>query len=309
MANKVLAVALLAVVHSVNGKGLSACIDKYPGYEGDIDASDGNKVTVRFDDTDMTFRFHAKGLEANCTDCGVHIHTGTTCDDADLVGGHYWDADSVPDPWVTAYGSVYNTDAEGMDDAMFIVNSGYDHEENLGHAVVVHAQDGTRVGCGILSEGRGAARSCEPEKTVLQACISKYPEYDGDLYISGKVKLRYEHEDLRFRYRLRGADTDCEECGIHIHSGTTCDDAALVGGHYWDVTVTDPWTTTGGAIYKTNSDGFGLGKFSVNAGFDADENIGHAVVVHDKAGTRYGCGILTTEKATDCGADITIAWD
>jgi len=307
LANKVLQVALLAVVHSVNGKGLSACIGTYPGYEGNIDASDGNKVTVRFDDNDMVFRYHAKGVEADCTNCGVHIHSGTTCDDASLVGGHYWNSvgDTVPDPWTSAYGAVYNTDSEGMANAMYTLNSGYDYEENVGHAVVVHAQDGTRIGCGILSDKRKAARSCKPEKTIFQACINKYPDYDGDLNISGKVQLSFYHEDLNFRYRLRGADTDCEECGIHIHSGTTCDDAALVGGHYWDDnggTVADPWSTAGGSIYTTDSDGFGVGKFSLNAGYDAEENNGHAVVIHDKEGTRYGCGILSTEQATGCTA-------
>jgi len=298
----VLAVLLVGgVTHSVKASNfLSTCIGKYPGYEGDIDASDGSKVIVKFDDKDMTFTFKAKGLEPNCTNCGVHFHTGTTCDDADLVGGHYWDADTVPDPWVPGYGSVYNTDGEGMDKSTFIVNSGYGLDENLGHAVVVHAQDGTRVGCGVLSQSRSAAKSCKPEKTSLQACISKYPGYDGDLDISGKVRLKYVHEDLTFQYRLRGADTDCSECGIHIHTGTTCDDAALVGGHYWDDTVSDPWTTAGGASYETNSGGYGLGKFSLNAGYDAEENIGHAVVVHDKTGARYGCGVLSTESATGC---------
>jgi len=299
-ANKVL--LLVGVVQSVKATNyLSTCIDKYPGYEGDIDASDGSKVIVKFDGKDMTFKFKAKGLEPNCVNCGVHIHTGTTCDDADLVGGHYWDADTVPDPWVTDFSSFYNTDGEGMDKSTFIVNSGYDLEENLGHAVVVHAQDGTRVGCGVLSKTRSGARSCKAEKTNLQACISKYPGYEGDLDISGKVRLRYVHEYLHFRYRLRGAETDCTYCGIHIHTGTTCDDDALVGGHYWDATVSDPWTTAGGAIYQTNSDGLGLGTFSLNAGFDAEENIGHAVVVHDKTGARYGCGVLSTE-ITNCSA-------
>jgi len=237
--------------------------------------------------------------------CGVHIHTGTTCDDASLVGGHYWDSvgDTVADPWTSTYGAVYNTDGEGMDDAMYPLNSGYDFDDNLGHAVVVHASDGTRIGCGVLSQGRGAALSCKAEKTILETCITKYPEYDGDLDISGKVKVRFEHEDMKFRYRLRGADTDCVGCGIHIHTGTTCDDASLVGGHYRDVnTVDDPWTTDGGSIYETDSDGFGVGSFPLNAGFDAEENIGHAVVVHDKEGYRYGCGILSTEAATDCRA-------
>lgn len=57
----------------------------------------------------------------------------------------------VPDPWVTEFGSVYNSDEDGEAKDEFTVDSGYGYEENNGHAVVVHAQDGSRVGCGVLS--------------------------------------------------------------------------------------------------------------------------------------------------------------
>jgi hypothetical protein len=97
---------------------------------------------------------------------------------------------------------------------------------------------------------------------------------------------------------LKGADTDYETGGLHIHKGTTCDDKDLVEGHYWDSgKVEDPWTTEGGAIYTSKSDGKAKGKFTLDAGYDVAANDGHAVVVHDKAtGARYGCGILSSSK-------------
>ena len=96
----------------------------------------------------MTFEYDLEGVEPDCVNCALHIHTGTTCDDASLVGGHYWNPDSGHDPWhMTGYNSNSSGDAKGE----FVVDSGYGYEENDGHAVVVHAQDGSRIGCGVLS--------------------------------------------------------------------------------------------------------------------------------------------------------------
>jgi len=299
----VIAFALQAPVVMAKPKTLSACLDTYPGYEGDIDLSDGSKVIIKFDKKNMEFNFRGNGGQENCVDCGVHIHSGTTCDDADQVGGHYWDENKVSDPWTTDNGSVYKSNPEGMSNATFTINSGYGIGDNVDHAVVVHAQDGTRIACGVLSRFRNAAKSCKPKKTVLQTCITKYPAYEGNLDIRGKVRVAYTHENLMFRYKLKGADIDCKECGIHIHSGTTCNNATLVGGHYWDDhngSMSDPWNLEGGSTYSTNLGGFTKNSFRFNAGFDAQENIGHAVVVHDKEGTRYGCGVLSTDKATGC---------
>lgn len=286
------------------GAGLSTCLSKYPDYDGDIDISDGSAVTVRFaklDSNEMVFKFLVKNAEADCVNCGVHIHSGTTCDNHDDVGGHYWNDDIVEDPWTTDNGAVYNTNYEGMTHATNILNSGHHLKENLGHAVVVHAQDGTRIGCGVLSNGGKAAKNCKPTKTVLHACIAKYPDYNGDLAgIIGKVKVRFLHESMKFKYKLKGADPNCKECGIHIHSGTTCDDANLVGAHYWDDNnnaIDDPWNAKKGAFYTTDTSGVGASKFFLSSGLDAEENVGHAVVVHDAEGIRYGCGVLSSETA------------
>ena len=252
----------------------------------------------------MSFKYDLTGVAANCTDCGIHIHTGTTCDDADLVGGHYWDATKTEDLWTTAGGAVYNTEPTSKKaKGSFSLTNGYDVEGNDGHAVVIHTSGGARVGCGVLSTSRKAAKSCKaskkPKQLVLEACVDKYPGYTGTLEISGKIKARYPNADsgqVTMDYNLKGVESGCETCGLHIHTGTTCDNATLVGGHYWDDSkVEDPWTTIGGAIYSSKSSK-AKGKFTVDAGFNAAANEGHAVVVHDSTGARYGCGVLSSTK-------------
>jgi len=295
------------VAASAKSGVLSACLEKYPGYTGDIDLSDGSKVIVNFRKKKIMFKFVGKSGEPNCVDCGVHIHSGNTCDDATLVGGHYWNdrEGTKNDPWNPANGAVYKSNSEGMSKAKFIIRSGYNIDDNEGHAVVVHGQDGTRIGCGVLSKSKEAADTCQEKSTLFQACITKYPGYEGDLDISGKVYTRYEHERLSLLYDLHGAEIGCDTCGIHIHSGTTCEDAALVGGHYWDDhngLTADPWTTDNGSFYTTDSTGQGSGHFDLNAGYDAQENIGHAVVIHDKTGARYGCGVLLTSTSPPFGS-------
>ena len=139
---------------------------------------------------------------------------------------------------------------------------------------------------------------------TLQTCLDVYPGYTGDINVVGKVKVAFDGSDQNFEFKMKGADLDCpsDTCGIHIHTGTTCDDEALVGGHYWDATdnAPDPWTPAGGAVYESNSKGKSMGAFGINSGYDYSENVGHAVVVHDKNGVRYGCGLLSSKKVKAC---------
>jgi len=305
-ANVIIAVALQTAVVPVQGKGgtkfLSACFEKYPDYDGDIDASDGSKVIIKFNKAGgMNFKFRGKGIEKNIAG-GVHIHDGMTCDRHADVGNHYWDNKdgTIVDPWKDV---VYNTDSNGMSNDNYKLDSGYDLEINSGHAVVVHDEGGKRIGCGVLSKSKGAAKSCKPKKTVLSACISPFPGYAGDLDLHGKVRAVFKRDKMQFKFKLEGADPNCEGCGIHIHSGTTCDNEAYVGGHYWDDrggTIGDPWSVSGGTIYNTTSDGDATGSFPVRSGYGAQANIDHAVVVHDSENVRYGCGLLSTAEATGC---------
>ena len=86
------------------------------------------------------------GLPANF-EGGWHIHTGFSCQESDLVGLHFFDSSTGPDPWNVI---KYQSDADGvatisatmpgfsLDGAMAV----------LGRTVVVHGA--TKIGCGLI---------------------------------------------------------------------------------------------------------------------------------------------------------------
>lgn len=124
----------------------------YPG--GPI-APSGRVAVDILKDNVVKLQLSLTGVYPNCTKCGVHIHTGMSCETASLVGGpHYWDPATygTVDPWTVVNGSYYNSDACGNVESYFYMYSGYGLDANDGHTVVVHAQNGTRIGCGTLSK-------------------------------------------------------------------------------------------------------------------------------------------------------------
>lgn len=131
-------------------KVLEANMGTYPGYTGDIVAT--GKVTVSFHTSGDSFKFQydLSGLEADCVNCGIHIHAGTSCATNELVLGHGWNSVVVQDLWTTDGGAFYNTDKDGKSKGFFQMYNGFGYEENYHHAVVIHGQDGSRLGCGIL---------------------------------------------------------------------------------------------------------------------------------------------------------------
>lgn len=79
---------------------------------------------------------------------GMHIHTGMSCSDASVVGGHYWTPATDPDPW--NINAMWFSDANGNAVGNFTVSTGYQYAGNLRHALVTHLANGTRFGCGVL---------------------------------------------------------------------------------------------------------------------------------------------------------------
>ena len=278
-------------------KVLSACIQEFPFYTGDLDVST-SRVLIKFDEEDMEFKFNLRGAEKECIGCGLHIHSGTSCED---IKDHFYN-DGVENPWSMHY---YSSDNHGRAKGSNVVSNGYGVDENEGHAVVIHGSDGTPYGCGILSKSREAAESCPKRKEDLETCIQTYPGYEGDLHhVAGEIRISFKgpkgmkptHQ--QFRYNLKNAETDCEDCSIHVHSGDSCDDEAAIGDHFHNPSYPEnPWAN---GAYKTFSNGKGTGVFWMDNGYGSSRNNGKVVVLYAKDGTRYGCGVLSTEKAKGC---------
>ncbi len=91
----------------------------------------------------------ADPIGTDCTagnGCGLHVHSGISCTNSTTQGGHYYS--TADDPWATI--GYLTTDTDGY--ALFFdcVSTGETNME--GHAFLVHADDGSRVSCGLLSE-------------------------------------------------------------------------------------------------------------------------------------------------------------
>lgn len=152
---------------------LSAKIDVYPEFQTIFDTPSGVVAISFYENGDLTIALDAQDLPASCSDsnmntngCGVHIHEGTSCDRAALIGGHFYKnsaVESVTDPWAnvryfsdTDGVSTSRAMGDGMNTKTILLRggSGYGAEENVGQAVVVHDANGGRIGCGLLGTAK-----------------------------------------------------------------------------------------------------------------------------------------------------------
>lgn len=214
-----------------------------------------------------------------------------TCDDADSVGGHYYDGGSISDdPWAPV---TYTASADGTSKGKTKANIGEGQDIN-GRAIVVHDKMGARVACALI-EGKMEVLAAQ----WGQLKVGPYPGYSGPLKVEGTVDAYLAKSGNAYvTYTLKGLEDACKTtpagvanaCGIHIHEGKTCDDASAVGGHYYDTESisSDPWAPIG---YVTKFGGFasGSGKAAIGQGQDI---AGRAIVVHDSTGARVGCAVL-----------------
>ena len=271
-------------------RALSTLIEPVPGYTGPLQPF-GN-VIIRCNDDDDSFLFHikAEGLDTNCETCRIGIYDGMDCNDNNNnLGMPYYNPDVLDtNPWEGA-GSVnyYTTVTSGMTSSAFTINNGYDCHENIGRVVGVYDTTNTVVACGVLQ--------IQPSSNVLFTEFDSYPNSDGDLqHPRGYVVVTFYNDDtFLFEYSVTGLRPNVMNGGIHIHAGTSCETHELIMGHGWNTQlVRDLWTTEGGAVYHTDSSGNTYGSFNLYNGFGIEENVNHAVVIHDEDGTRVACGTL-----------------
>jgi hypothetical protein len=102
----------------------------------------------------QNFAYSLHGMDPKCANgpgpaalsCGIHIHVGKSCEEDAL--GHYWNHEFVKeDPWSHIDYHVVGTGAHGH----HVVPTGLTEEDILGHAVIIHDYEGTRVACAILN--------------------------------------------------------------------------------------------------------------------------------------------------------------
>lgn len=212
--------------------------------------------------------------------CKAIIVDGTSCDDITGKNGIAWL------PFVV-------TDKGFSNDATRVFDGG-ELATNLGRAVVVtHStnwNDEVIMGCGLLEAAAGGV----DRNTFLRAEMGAYPGYVAAVEVIGAVTVAYRADGtFKFEYDLAGLEASCERCGIHIHSGTSCNTHEEVKGPGWNSDlVLDLWTADDGAAYGTDESGAAKGYFNMYNGFSMGKNQGRAVVIHDGGGVRVGCGVL-----------------
>jgi len=242
-------------------------------------------VTLRFsgDDGGFLVKLNVNGLEPDCMDCGLAIYSGQRCrwPDSPLFHG----GDDM-NPWPMKF----TTNSTGGSNFGMVVSNGLLGAGNRDRTIVMYDSNQNMMACGELSTAsRWAGRT-------LTAELGMYPNYDGDLRVSGMVSVDFfRYGDIMFSFAVEGLEPNCEKCGIHIHAGVTCDMFDEVLGHYWDkeeLGDDDPWVAAQGAYYISNAQGMASRSFPLYFGYGFEDNVGHAVVVHASDGTRIACGIL-----------------
>ena len=240
------------------------------------------------------------GLEANkqkatsaANSLGVHVHAGDTCDDATKVLGHYFNG--TADPWKTV---IYKSDGKGVANFKFSISKqalGVDPQSVSGRAFVVHNEDGSRAACAIL------------KVAMAVGMVEPYPGTTGP--IAGTVSYAHNKEGVLVVGAVSGVEASksakagvANSMGVHIHSGSTCKNASLVGGHYFAEGQTDPWKTV---AYSSTSAGTGFFKVTMAAaamGTTSASTAGRAFIIHNEGGGRIGCVLLGEKQAVTSGA-------
>ena len=258
----------------------------YPGYTGAYSGVMGTIAVSELEAGSIKVFGTLTGLEAGVTG-GIHIHTGVTCADASLVGGHYYPG-MASDPWDS---TTYSTDGNGVSSFSFSVKgfSLSDTNPVAGRVVVVHDSTGARVGCGVLMSTVGDV-----------VTLGSYPGYTGSLAPKGTFVVEPTTDGISIKGTVGGLEASASG-GMHIHSGYTVADASGVGGHYYDMDAysTDPWNVI---MYPTTD---AQGSVSVSLAISdfsmrAEQPVAlRALVLHASNGDRVGAGLISTTAAAD----------
>jgi len=140
------------------------------------------------------------GMDCAATNgCGTHIHAGKDCTDSSTQMGHFYSGDV--DPWaIVGYES---TEANGFSKYFGCLGTG--EVDYVGRAFIVHANDGSRVSCGLLD---GPVPVTLPSvldivvgseaHTTLEAAVLAAPAAIGDFLASTEGITLFAPDDDAF---------------------------------------------------------------------------------------------------------------
>jgi len=251
--------------------------------------------------------------------CGVHIHSGSDCTNTTTQQGHWYNPDVLTeDPWLTV--GYLQTSEDGFGEYAHCVHTGYDlvADPNLldGLAFIIHAEDGSRVSCGIID----AIGVEDVSPTILETEVTPIPgavppSGDDDNGVTGIVQVIANIQDPVDVVCYQGIAIDLEPdvesfllgtgsdqcnvtngCGVHIHSGTGCNNTEVQGGHYYDAdsVAVDPWLLA--SYLTTGSDGGTSFVGCIISSTSTEDNLDYnekPFIVHGVDGGRLSCGILS----------------
>jgi len=302
----------------------------YPGYAGNLKVA-GTMTITETEGTNTTakqsLQWKLIGLDTACTavagddvtnGCGIHVHTGTSCASAAGVGGHYYSAALDADPWGPI---VYEADANGRsyEHVGVEVVTGLSNDDIQGRVMVVHELDsGRRIACGVIGDQTGTG------PTLVVRSFSTYPGYSGSFSsVVGTMKIVGTSGTATtakqcLTWDLAGLDTACTKgagddvangCGIHVHTGSSCESASAVGGHYFSTALTeDPWKPT---VYESTAAGDSKQDSCVDVvtGLSTGDILGRVMVVHElDSGRRIACGAIEVDldMSNDAGTSAAV---
>jgi len=298
----------------------------YPGYVGSLSGVAGTFQLGQDGAHAQTLFFDLAKADPKCDNptnvvgvangCGIHIHEGTSCEDA---GDHYWSSSfTVDDPWAPVRYMVPSSGANTTGGRKVRVVTGTSLGDMVGRAVVVHDSAGSRIACGLLK--RSAFTS---GKQLAVSNFTKYPAYEGDLVVAGVVSIDLigtgAEASQVLTFNLTGIDPTCgatsisgvaNACGIHVHVGGQCGNADTIGGHYYDqeAIASDPWTPITYTVTGGEASGVTI---KVVTGVTSEDVAGRTVIVHDASGARIACGAIPdprSQSVVTSASSVTFAF-
>lgn len=172
------------------------------------------------------------------------------------------------DPWARV--GYLATDSTGFAHYVDCLETGETQYD--GRTFVVHANDGSRISCGLLERSGDMEPTSSPApvlmKDPIKSTILSFKAEISELEksgVSGTVVSFTDGAVIGFGGVLSGLQPNLEAatcnatngCGVHVHAGFSCASAELQGGHYHSDEVTDPWVDI-----RYSSDDTGIAEFS-----------------------------------------------